>query len=427
MSPIRPTPSAGIRRLFFFLVCAFAFLALNGCNQAKEESARAKEEHADGEHGEGEAHAGEEPGEESHEGDEEGGALHLEGVRGVTFVAVGEPRDEGAWFAAEAISDPGAEAVLSAPISGQVAAFRSAPGSAVAKGAAVIELRSPELTDLSARWLAARARATRAQSDVERERKLARAGATSAREVEAAEAEVAVAEAEERGARLALEGRGVDPKSVEQGAGSTFVVRAPRAGTIARFEVSLGETVESGRLLGRLVAPGAALAQVELSLPGPQAWPAGTVTEARRSDGSRWRAVVEGTPPALSPDTRRLRYRVRLEGEALPGIGSELPSVRSELPLAGTPLEVRVPLARAVVLPQTALQQVEGSWGVFVKVERDGESQAEFRPVTKGAELGSDVMILAGVTPGEQVATEGAYLLKALWLKRAGGGGGHDH
>jgi multidrug efflux pump subunit AcrA (membrane-fusion protein) len=86
-----------------------------------------------------------------------------------------------------------------------------------------------------------------------------------------------------------------------------------------------------------------------------------------------------------------------------------------------------VPLARAVVLPQTALQQIEGSWGVFVQVERDGESQAEFRPVNKGAELGSDVMILAGVTPGEQVATEGAYLLKALWLKRAGGGGGHDH
>jgi hypothetical protein len=60
-------------------------------------------------------------------------------------------------------------------------------------------------------------------------------------------------------------------------------------------------------------------------------------------------------------------------------------------------------------------------------VEHEGETKADFRRVTKGAELGSDVMILDGVSPGEFVATDGAYLLKALWLKRAGGGGGHDH
>jgi cobalt-zinc-cadmium efflux system membrane fusion protein len=82
-----------------------------------------------------------------------------------------------------------------------------------------------------------------------------------------------------------------------------------------------------------------------------------------------------------------------------------------------------VPLAEGIVLPQVALQQVEGSWGVFV---RDDEV-ARFRPVRKGPELGSEVMVLAGVEPGEEVATEGAYLLKALWLKRTGGGESHDH
>jgi multidrug efflux pump subunit AcrA (membrane-fusion protein) len=347
--------------------------------------------------------------------DDSQGALHLEGVRGVSFVVVAEPREEGAWFAGEAISDPGAEAALSAPVSGRVTAFRSSPGSSVAAGAAVIELESPELADLAAAHLSAKARAARALRDVERERALAKSGATSARELEAAEAESAVTAAEERGARLALTGRGVDPESTE----STFLVRAPRGGIVARFDVALGESVEAGRRLGTLVAPGAALVQVELPLPGPQSWPAGAVTEARRSDGRRWRATVEGTPPALSPETRRLAFRLRL------GDG-ELPGSSGELPLAGTPLEVRVPLARAVVLPQTALQQIEGVWGVFVR-SGEGADEATFRPVTKGAELGGDAMILAGVTPGESVATDGAYLLKALWLKRAGGGGGHDH
>jgi len=129
----------------------------------------------------------------------------------------------------------------------------------------------------------------------------------------------------------------------------------------------------------------------------------------RRSDGRKWTAKVEGIPPQLAADTRRLSYYLRLEGD--------------DRPLAGTPLEVKVPLAEAIVLPQTALQQIEGVWGVFV---RKG-SEAEFHPVRKGAELGGDVLVLEGVVPGDVVATEGAYLLKALQLKQAGGGGGHDH
>jgi len=53
--------------------------------------------------------------------------------------------------------------------------------------------------------------------------------------------------------------------------------------------------------------------------------------------------------------------------------------------------------------------------------------EAEFRPVRRGPELGGDVLVLEGVAPGERVATAGAYLLKALHLKRAGGGDAHAH
>ena len=89
----------------------------------------------------------------------------------------------------------------------------------------------------------------------------------------------------------------------------------------------------------------------------------------------------------------------------------------------GKPVEVHIPFAAAVALPQRALQQIEGTWGVFV---REGET-AVFRPVRRGAELGGDVAVLGGVHPGESVVADGAYLLKALLLKRKGVGDDHDH
>jgi membrane fusion protein, heavy metal efflux system len=97
--------------------------------------------------------------------------------------------------------------------------------------------------------------------------------------------------------------------------------------------------------------------------------------------------------------------------------------VGGEPPYPGTPLEVRVPLPRGIVVPQGAVQQVEGNWGVFVVTEEE----AAFRPVRRGPELGGDVVISAGLAPGERIATEGAYLLKALLLKQSGEGEAHAH
>jgi cobalt-zinc-cadmium efflux system membrane fusion protein len=132
------------------------------------------------------------------------------------------------------------------------------------------------------------------------------------------------------------------------------------------------------------------------------------VTEARAGDGRAWRAVVEGVPATLG-ETRRLSFTLRLSG--------------APLPIPGSPLEVRVPLATGVILPQSALQQIEGVWGVFV---RDGE-KARFAPVRRGAELGGDVLVLEGVAPGDVVVTDGAYLLKSLRLRRSGAEEEHEH
>jgi cobalt-zinc-cadmium efflux system membrane fusion protein len=352
----------------------------------------------------GDADHGEESGHQDH-ADDEARRVPLAGVRGVAFAAVGAPIEEGVWRPAEATADESERAMLSAPVSGVVAAIHVPPGREVGAGATLLTLRSPELAELGADWLSRRARREQAAAELEREERLAAARAGAARELEAARLELEVARAEEAAARLALEARGVAPGD----AGAALAIRAPRRGRVASYAVLSGAGVVSGQELGIFETGRATLVRVELPLPPPPAWSPGAATTVRRGDGATWRAVVEGSPTSVSPETRRLGYRLRITG--------------GEPPVAGTPLEVRVPLPPGIVVPQDALQQIEGEWGIFVA---HGE-EAVFTPIQRGPELGGDVLVLAGVSPGQRVATSGAYLLKALLLKHAGGGDAHAH
>ncbi len=354
-----------------------------------------------------------EPGHEGHDHAKEGhdpghGGVHvpLSGIRGLGFLLVPEASLAGRWSPAEALCDEAMAGLLSAPVSGIVSAIPGAPGRPVASGAALLLIQSPELARLKADWLGAKARLDRTEAEVAREQRLYDAKAGSRRELEAAQAEAATARADHDAARLALEARGLRPEQ----AGATLTVRAPRAGVVGTWRVQLGQGVSAGQELGTFQAALAELAQVELALPLPEGWKPGTVAEVRASDGRSWKGRLESAPLALSPETRRVAYRLRLQGR--------------NLPMAGTPLEVQVPLARAIRLPQAALQQLDGVWGVFV---REGD-QAHFRPVKRGPEVGAEVLVLEGVKPGETLVSEGAYLLKAAHRKSSGAEeAGHVH
>jgi cobalt-zinc-cadmium efflux system membrane fusion protein len=381
-------------------VALLALAAFAGCGGA----ACGPHGHDDGDaHAEEAAHAELEPAGGEHADDGEI-RVPLEGLRGLTFARAGEPVEEGVWAPAEAVSDERAVAVVAAPAPGLVRALRVAAGDTVRRGQVVAELASSEIADLIARRHAARAEAARATSDAERERSLEALGATSRREVEAAEASAAAARAEAEAAERSLAARGVDAERFD----GTLAVVAPVAGTIERWEIALGQGVESGATLATIRDRAAARVRVELAPPAPD-WSAGATTEVRRGDGVRWRATVEGVPAGLTADTRRYPYLLRLD--------------EGPYPSPGTPLEVRVPLERGIVLPQEALQIIEGEWGVFV---REGD-EAVFRRVRRGAEVGGDVLVLDGLDPDDDVARAGAYLLRPLWMKRMGGGEEHAH
>ena len=337
--------------------------------------------------------------------EKEGAHLPLKDIRGLRFLVVPEPKAEGAWYPAEAIGDESAQAMLSSPVKGIVSAILVPPGRHIGTGTGLLTILSPELARLKADWLSTRAKRERTEAELAREQRLFEGQAGSRRELEAARSEATTARADEEAARLALEARGQNPET----AGAVLTVKAPKPGSVTAYKIQLGQGVEAGQELGSFQAASAAIARLELPLPAPENWRAGAITEVRKGDGQHWKARLEGTPTTLTADTRRLSYRLRLLG--------------GPLPIPGTPVEVHVPMAKTVVLPQSALQQVEGIWGVFVK---QGE-EAEFRPVRRGPELGTDVMVLEGVKPGEIVVGEGAYLLKSLQIKRKSGGEDHDH
>ena len=371
-----------------FSALSLALIAFTACDRKKEAALPPTEQHA------GET-ATKDP-----------NRLPLKDVRGLRFMQVPEPKAEGAWYPAEAIGDESAQALLSTPVKGIISAILVPPGRHVSSGKELLVIQSPELARLKADWLSSKAKRERTEAELAREQRLFEAQAGSRRELESARSEAATAKADEEAARLALEARGMNPES----AGASFTVKAPKGGSVTAYKAQLGQGVDAGQELGSFQSASAAIAKLELPPPAPSQWKPGAMTEVRKSDGQRWKAQLEGTPTTLTSDTRRLSYRLRLMGGG-------------PLPLPGTPLEVRVPLATAVILPQSALQQIEGTWGVFVK---EGE-EAVFRPVRRGAELGGDVIVLDGVKPGETVAGEGAYLLKSLQIKRKSGGEDHDH
>ena len=63
-----------------------------------------------------------------------------------------------------------------------------------------------------------------------------------------------------------------------------------------------------------------------------------------------------------------------------------------------------------VTVPGVAVQRCDAGWCVFLPRE---EGHFEVRPVGRGRDIGSDVEVLSGLTAGEVVVLEGAFLLRA--------------
>jgi membrane fusion protein (multidrug efflux system) len=274
---------------------------------------------------------------------------------------------------------PGASAQLVAPVDAVVRSVPVQVGQRVRAGRLLIELDAPELVS-QARSL--RAAAEAAESDAARQRELFRQGITARRQLEEREATATSSRSAADAAEQLLARAGV---------------LSPLAGSIQRVLVQQGERVSAGQPLVEIVN-GSSLDLVASASPADL---------VRLAVGQR--ATITGD--AAGPPQAGRVHAIAPGVDSLTGAGVvviRLPSAGQALrPGGAATARVALPVVHdALLVPDSALVLVAGTMTVFVI---GTDSLAHARAVEVGARSSGRAAIRGGLSPGDRVATMGAY------------------
>jgi membrane fusion protein, heavy metal efflux system len=120
--------------------------------------------------------------------------------------------------------------------------------------------------------------------------------------------------------------------------------------------------------------------------------------------GQRFAGRISNLGQAFDPTTRRLQVRIDIEHTE----GILRPEMLATAEIAAG--ETR----QAILIAPEAVQQVNGQDVVFVRRSADRFTP---RPVRLGSGVNGKVALAEGVHPGEEVVTQGSFLLKSQLLK----------
>jgi cobalt-zinc-cadmium efflux system membrane fusion protein len=270
-------------------------------------------------------------------------------------------------------------------------------GDEVAVGAALVTLSSVEVAE-------AQGELSIAEQEWKRVQALGRDAVSGRRYTEAA---VAVEQARAKARAYGL------PASVTKAANGEFTLVAPHAGRLTEDDFVIGQRIEPGDTLFRLVDE--STVWVDATLPAEVArrivvGKDATVVAA----GVRLRGRVVQSAHRTAEDTRNAHVRVEVPNDG-------------DLLHAGDFVEVSLSAAGSgidqLAVPTEAIVQLQGQTVVFR--ERTAE-EFEPVPIKVGAVVADHTIVTDGVTAGDRVVVVGTYALKARMLK-AQLGEGHGH
>lgn len=388
-----------LRSLALFLAC----VATLSCGRAEPP----KDEHAKPEGAADEAHG------------EERNAVEIDesmmrDLRITTRVVESRPGGERATLLGELAVDQRKYAEVATPAGARIVRVFVDAGDRVKQGDALAELTSPDLGRARAEYVSAAARVRLAESALERKRGLATENIVPLREVQEAESALAEARAAQRAGRAAIAGYGVDPPEGDDSLSGTFTLRSPLAGWVT----------ERNAVTGALTDPSAAAFKVgDLST----LW---LTVHAFERDAVRIRkgALAQLSFSALPGQDHEGRVtmvgrNVERESRTIP-VRIDVANRSGEL-RPGMSATAAVPIGDAgesiLTVPVASAQRVRGEWCVFLP--KGDDQHFEIRRIGRGRDLGGSVEILSGLTAGEKVVVDGAFLLKAQAEK---GAAGHD-
>jgi len=295
------------------------------------------------------------------------------------------------------------------PVSGRVSRIEAQLGQRVRRGAPLLTLESPDVGVAAADVGKAEADLQAAERELRRQRELFEARAGAQRDLEAAQAarDRAAAELARARQRARLFHGGTS------GVSQTFTLRSPIDGEVAARAVTPGMEIagqSSGGASPELFTVGDlgqvwAIADVfEMDLPRVQPGAKVTVKVVAYPD-REFPARVEWISSALDPQTRSARVRATLHNPR-----------RELLPEMYATLLISTPPRTALAVPRSALLHLGDQTVVLVQTGRTENGLLRFqqRRVQVESDDADPVVVLSGLSRGEQVVVSGALLLSGM-------------
>jgi cobalt-zinc-cadmium efflux system membrane fusion protein len=310
----------------------------------------------------------------------------------------------------EILADPDRIRVVGTHLAGKVLKIFKKEGEYIKKGEPLVELDSPEITQLRSKYLSAVSRYQTAQKNAERIRELKTLKLASDQEAQIAESEATSWKWETKSIGDQLSSNGVSA----DGNGSIILIRAPISGTILERKAIPGELVP---------AQGTILSIADLR----SVWFSGQIFENQLSKvkiGQSANLSLNAYPDRvfigklsylgleLNKESRAIPARFLVNNEegllkiGLFGQASLESNEESPQRDMGTKKIWRV--------PQSAIVSYKGKDYMFVA---ESDLEYTFRPVLVLDGDSSFVNLQGEITSGEKVVTAGAYTLKSILLK----------
>ena len=184
-------------------------------------------------------------------------------------------------------------------------------------------------------------------------------------------------------------------------------IRAPYAGIVSARDVEPGESVGVGQLLMTMFAPEALRIEVSVPQSDAAAIRANPVAAVTFDDGRRVDAAEVTVFPAADAATHAVKVRV------------QLPPL-DPVPQPGMTAKVAFPAVAGTALPRVPASALVRRGEVnAVYVLADG--RLSLRQLRLGARDGDEVEVIAGLAPGETIATDPVAAVQALVAARQDG------
>lgn len=271
-------------------------------------------------------------------------------------------------------------------LAGTVREVRLTPGQIVGAGTLLVALDvSVEEADLRAQ----EAQVALAKTILNRRQNLSQELATTQEEVDRARADLDVAQAQIARTKAVI---------------AKKTIRAPFRARVGIADVHPGQYLDEGTLLTTLQGVGEAV-HVDFAVPQhvAEGLRVGETVEILTADRSPTvLAKIVAIDARVDPTTRNAMVRARIDGTKVPAPGA---SVRVRVPVG--------PLLNVVSVPVSALRKGPGGDQVFVIApDKDGGTRVHTRQVESSIMFGDEIVILSGLTAGEQVASVGSFKLR---------------